>query len=76
MKIGTSGYEDAMGSCIEYEGKLPLEFYSCVDCTLQVVGDTSNLFDLRKPKYLVRSAHLFPRTHVSLNMYGVGNCFK
>jgi len=65
-----------MGSYIEYEGNLPLEFYSCVDCTWQIVGDISNLFNLWKFKYLVLSAHLFPRTHVSLNMYGVGNCFK
>lgn len=55
-----------MGSYMEYEGKLPLEFYSCVECTLQIVGDINDLFTLRKLNYLVRSAHLFPRTHVSL----------
>ena len=65
-----------MGSYIEYEGKLPFEFYSCVDCTSQIVGDISNLFILWKLNSLVRSAHLFPHTYISLNMYGVGNCFK
>ena len=63
----------AVVSYIEYEGKLPLEFYSCVDCTVQIVDGISNLFKLRKLNNLVLSAYLFPRTHVSLNIYGVGN---
>jgi len=49
-KIGLCDYEDAIGSYIEYEGQLPLEFYLCLDCTLQTVGDISSLFNLRKLK--------------------------
>jgi len=65
-----------MRSYIEYEGELSLEFYLCVDSALQIVGDISNLFNLRKLNYFIRSAHLFPRTHVSLSIYCVRNCFK